>query len=97
MIHTWERLRGFIVKAGTILFLACIVLWFLSSYGFGEEGFGLVDAPDSIMAVIGNAIRWIFFLLDLAAKMVDGRQLLQALPDSVQKKQLSELWEFLQM
>lgn len=63
LIHTWERLRGFIVKAGTILFLACIVLWFLSSYGFGEEGFGLVDASDSIMAVIGNAIRWIFIPL----------------------------------
>lgn len=63
LIHTWERLRGFIVKAGTILFLACIVLWFLSSYGFGENGFGLVDAPDSIMAVIGNAIRWIFIPL----------------------------------
>ena len=63
LIHTWERLRGFIVKAGTILFLACIVLWFLSSYGFGEKGFGLVDAPDSIMAVIGNAIRWIFIPL----------------------------------
>ena len=63
LIHTWERLKGFIVKAGTILFLACIVLWFLSSYGFGENGFGLVDAPDSIMAVIGNAIRWIFIPL----------------------------------
>lgn len=63
LIHTLERLRGFIVKAGTILFLACIVLWFLSSYGFGEDGFGLVDAPDSIMAVIGNAIRWIFIPL----------------------------------
>lgn len=63
LIHTWERLKGFIVKAGTILFLACIVLWFLSSYGFGEDGFGLVDAPDSIMAVIGNAIRWIFIPL----------------------------------
>ena len=63
LIHTWERLKGFIVKAGTILFLACIVLWFLSSYGFREDGFGLVDAPDSIMAVIGNAIRWIFIPL----------------------------------
>ena len=63
LIHTWERLKGFIVKAGTILFLACIVLWFLSSYGFREDGFGLVDAPDSIMAIIGNAIRWIFIPL----------------------------------
>ncbi|MGN0728522.1 ferrous iron transport protein B [Treponema sp.] len=36
LMHTWERLRGFIVKAGTILFLACLVIWFLSSYGFAS-------------------------------------------------------------
>lgn len=36
LLHTWERLRGFIIKAGTILFLACLVLWFLSSYGFAS-------------------------------------------------------------
>ncbi|WP_257225272.1 ferrous iron transport protein B [Treponema parvum] len=63
LLHTWERLRGFMIKAGTILFLACIVIWFLSSYGFGEEGFGLVDSPDSLMAVLGNAIRRIFIPL----------------------------------
>lgn len=34
LLHTWERLKGFIIKAGTILFLACLVMWFLSSYGF---------------------------------------------------------------
>lgn len=34
MLHTWERLRGYIVKAGTVLFAACVVMWFLSSYGF---------------------------------------------------------------
>ena len=63
LLHTWERLWSFIKKAGTILFLACIVMWFLASYGFGEEGFGLVDPNESILASIGNAIRWIFIPL----------------------------------
>ena len=34
LLHVWERLKGFIIKAGTILFLACVVMWFLSSFGF---------------------------------------------------------------
>lgn len=34
LLHTWERLKGYIIKAGTVLFLACLVMWFLSSYGF---------------------------------------------------------------
>ncbi len=63
LLHTWERLRGFMIKAGTILFLACIVLWFFSSYGFGEDGFGLVDAPESLMAWFGNVVRLIFIPL----------------------------------
>ena len=60
LLHTWERLWSFIKKAGTILFLACIVMWFLSSYGFGEEGFGLVDSNESLLASVGNVIRYIF-------------------------------------
>ena len=36
LIHTWERLKGFIRKAGTILLLACIVMWFLGGYGFTD-------------------------------------------------------------
>lgn len=113
LLHTWERLWSFIKKAGTILFLACLVMWFLSSYGWqkktaetaesikstetieksaerSESGaetieksagtetvdsmntdetevktkFGLVeDADDSIMAKIGNGIRYIFIPL----------------------------------
>ena len=63
LLHTWERVKGFVVKAGTILFVACIVMWFLSSYGFGEEGFGLVESPDSILAKIGGVIRYIFIPL----------------------------------
>lgn len=61
LLHVWERLKGFIIKAGTILLLACIVMWFLSSFGFGESGFGLVeDSAASLLAVIGGGISFIF-------------------------------------
>ena len=60
LLHVWERLKGFIIKAGTILFLACVVMWFLGSYGFGENGFGMVESSDSLMAVIGGVIAPIF-------------------------------------
>ena len=40
LLHTWERLKGFIRKAGTILLLACIVMWFLGGYGFIDGSFG---------------------------------------------------------
>ena len=61
LLHVWERLKGFIVKAGTILFLACVVMWFLAGFGFGPDGFGLVeDSNDSLLAAIGGAIAPVF-------------------------------------
>lgn len=86
LMHTWERLRGFIVKAGTILFVACLVIWFLSSYGFAspkdevvengevveesvEGGFGLVDADESLLADVGNIIRYVFKPLGFGEKV----------------------------
>ena len=61
LIHTWERLKGFIRKAGTILLLACIVMWFLGGYGFTDGNFGAVeDSADSILASIGSVIAVIF-------------------------------------
>src|SRR5574344_403589 len=60
LIHTWERVKAFMFKAGTVLFLACVVMWFLSSYGIADGHFGLVDSPDSLLAAIGNVVRWIF-------------------------------------
>lgn len=63
LLHTWERLRGFLVKAGTILFVACLVMWFLSSYGISDGHFGLVEAGDSILAKIGGVLRYIFIPL----------------------------------
>ncbi|MDR0857752.1 MAG: ferrous iron transport protein B [Oscillospiraceae bacterium] len=56
----WERGWSFIKKAGTIILLATIFVWFTSSFGFTDNGFGMVDMSDSILAVIGGAIAWIF-------------------------------------
>ena len=61
LIHVWERLKGLIIKAGTILFLACVVMWFLGGFGFTADGFGLVeDSADSLMAAIGGVIAPLF-------------------------------------
>ena len=61
LLHVWERLKGFIIKAGTILFLACVVMWFLSGFGFGPDGFGMVeDSSDSLLAAVGGVIAPVF-------------------------------------
>ena len=61
LLHVWERLKGFIIKAGTILFLACVGMWFLGGFGFTDGGFGMVeDSADSLMAAIGGVIAPIF-------------------------------------
>ncbi|MCO7136856.1 ferrous iron transport protein B [[Clostridium] leptum] len=56
----WERGWSFIKKAGTIILLATIFVWFASNYGFTDGGFGKVEMSDSILAVIGGGIAWIF-------------------------------------
>ena len=61
LLHVWERLKGFLIKAGTILFLACVVMWFLGGFGFTEGGFGQVeDSADSLLALIGGFIAPLF-------------------------------------
>ncbi|MDO4357075.1 MAG: ferrous iron transport protein B [Clostridia bacterium] len=56
----WERGWSFIKKAGTIILLSSVLLWFLQGFGFTEEGFGMCDLNESLLANIGNAIAWIF-------------------------------------
>ena len=61
LLHVWERLKGFIVKAGTILFLACVVMWLLATFGIADGHFGMVeDSADSLMAILGGAIAPVF-------------------------------------
>ena len=59
----WERGWSFIKKAGTIILLSTIVLWFLMSFGWTDGRFGMLEAEqlnESILAMIGSAISWIF-------------------------------------
>ena len=57
----WERGWSFIKKAGTIILLSTVVLWFLMSFGWESGSFGMVEElNNSILASIGSAIAWIF-------------------------------------
>ena len=62
ILHSmWERGWSFIKKAGTVILLSAIVLWFLQGFGFTDGGFGMVDdLNDSVLANIGGLIAWIF-------------------------------------
>ena len=57
----WERAWSFIKKAGTVILLSSIVLWFLQAFGVENGSFGMVeDLNNSVLAVIGSGIAWIF-------------------------------------
>ncbi|MDB1799288.1 ferrous iron transporter B [Eggerthella lenta] len=66
LMSTWDRIKGYLVKAGTIIFLSTIVIWLLMNFGDAGEGFGLLDTEAdnyiqySLMAGLGNAIGWVF-------------------------------------
>lgn len=61
LLHVWDRLKGFIIKAGTILFVACVIMWILSTFGMQDGSFGMVDdAANSLMAIVGGGISFIF-------------------------------------
>lgn len=66
LLSMWERVKSYVVKAGTIIFLSSMVIWFLLNFGVYEGQFGLLD-PEvddyiqySIMAGLGNLLAWIF-------------------------------------
>ncbi len=66
LLSMWERVRSYVVKAGTIIFLSSMVIWFLLNFGFYEGSFGLLD-PEmdgyiqySLMAGLGNLLAWVF-------------------------------------
>ena len=59
----WERGWSFIKKAGTIILLSTIVVWFTTFFGWAEDGFRMLEEDEigfSILATVGNAIAWIF-------------------------------------
>ncbi|MDR3263492.1 MAG: ferrous iron transport protein B [Clostridiales bacterium] len=63
VIHLWEKLKHYVIRAGTIIAGAVVVIWFLTSFSF-NIGAGLVeDSGDSILGVISNGLKWIFYPL----------------------------------
>lgn len=60
---TFERCKAFVIKAGTIIFSVVVIVWFLSNFNFTKDGFTMVDISDSLLAVIGSAIAFIFIPL----------------------------------
>ncbi len=70
LIHGWEKVKGFAVKAGTVIFVSTILIWFLSSFNLGsfngsnaaanEDGSVMCDMNDSFMASVGNVIAPVF-------------------------------------
>ena len=63
----WERASSFVKKAGTVILLATILVWFLSSFGFYEGAFQMLPEEDfmehSMLAALGNAFAWLFIPL----------------------------------
>jgi len=56
IIHGWEKVKGFAIKAGTIILGSTILIWLLSNFNFS----GMCDMEESILASIGRGIQWIF-------------------------------------
>ena len=64
---TYQRCRSFVIKAGTVIFATVVVVWFLSNFNFTSDGFGMVEVNNSLLAVIGSAIAFIFIPLGFAS------------------------------
>jgi ferrous iron transport protein B len=56
----WKTIKDYVGRAGTIIFIMSIIIWFFANYGFGPQGFGMVNMQDSLLAVAGTAIAPIF-------------------------------------
>lgn len=62
LIHAWEKVKGFAIKAGTIIFASTVLIWLLSNFNSG----GMCEMEESFLATIGNGIKWIFVPLGFA-------------------------------
>lgn len=71
LTHMWEKAKGFIIKAGTIIFVACAVIWFLQSFSFGFQYVG-DEIEKSMLAGIGGVIRYLFIPLGFGDSWVGG-------------------------
>lgn len=61
LLHTWERVRSFIVKAGTVIFVSSVLIWFLLTFGIEGGAFGMVaEIENSFLARFGSLIAPVF-------------------------------------
>lgn len=61
---TWDRGWSFIKRAGSVILISAVILWFLQAFGITAEGFGMVDDNDlSLLSYIGRGISWLFYPL----------------------------------
>ena len=58
MAHMWEKAKGFLIKAGTTILVCTVILWFVTSFSFSMQY--VADASQSMIAVAGRLISWIF-------------------------------------
>ena len=56
LLETWDKGKGYLIKAGTIIFAASVILWFMSNYNFG----GPCEIEDSILATLGGWMSALF-------------------------------------
>lgn len=63
LMHMWERVRSFIIKAGTVIFVASALIWFLQAFGVVDGQFGMVDENDSLLAAFGRVFDVLFIPL----------------------------------
>jgi ferrous iron transport protein B len=56
----WMTIKDYLQRAGTIIFLMSVVIWFFSTFGFGPDGFGMVPVDESLLALAGKAIAPLF-------------------------------------
>lgn len=57
LLHMWDRAKAFMIKAGTVIFVACGVIWFLGAFNFKLQ---MVDTSESILAAIGSVLAPLF-------------------------------------
>ena len=91
----WERGWSFIKKAGTIILLSTIILWFLMSFGWVDGSFGMLEAEQldaSILAKIGSAIAWIFAPLGWTQAGEGWKMAVAAVSGLIAKEDGSEIW-----
>ena len=59
-LHTWDRTRAYMLKAGTIIFVACTVLWLLMNFDWSLSYLGEEGLSNSMLADIGGVLKWLF-------------------------------------